>query len=71
MVQFTRKKDLVEIENVRVIEERLRSIVIKHKDHEVIIPKSQIGETSEVQGEEDEGVLVIPRWLAMDRGMIS
>lgn len=69
MVQFIEKKDLVEVENIRVIAERERSIIIDWKGQEVLIPKSQIGESSAVQGDGDVGVLVIPRWLARDRGL--
>jgi len=33
------------------------------------IPKSQIMDGSEVEGKGDEGELVIPKWLALDRGL--
>jgi len=36
----------------------------------VWIPKSQIMEWSEVWGEGDSGVLVIPEWLALEKALI-
>ena len=35
----------------------------------VVIPKSQIREASEVKKEGDEGDLVIPEWLAAQKGL--
>lgn len=60
----------VEIDDVRVIRELERSIIIDYAREELIIPKSQISPKSKVEGEGDEGVLIIPRWLAEDRDMI-
>lgn len=70
MAKYTKLENLVEIEGVSVYEERRRSIFVTYRDKEIMIPKSQIGATSEVQGDGDSGVLVIPRWLAEDRGML-
>jgi len=70
MARYKKLEDLVEIEGVEVYNERPRSIFITYRDNDIMIPKSQVGATSEVQGEGDSGVLVIPRWLAKDRGML-
>lgn len=40
------------------------------EDKPVWIPKSQIDDASEVREKGDEGELVIPEWLAQDRGLI-
>jgi hypothetical protein len=37
---------------------------------EVWIPKSQIDDSSEVQGEGDGGTLVISEWLAKEKGLV-
>lgn len=70
-MRYREKKDLVEIEDVLVIEEREKSLLVLYEGEEVLIPRSQISDTSEVQGEGDEGLLVIPKWLARDRNMIE
>ena len=70
-MRYREKKDLVEIEDVLVIEEREKSLLVLYEGEEVLIPRSQISDTSEVQGDGDEGVLVIPRWLARDRDMVE
>lgn len=62
--------EMVGIDDVLVVRELERSIVVQYEGEELIIPKSQIGIDSEVQGEGDEGRLVIPQWLAEDRGML-
>jgi len=70
MTVFTKKEDLVEVEIDEVKWDRPRSLIVVFEGEEVLIPKSQIGESSEVWSEGDSGTLVIPRWLARDRGMI-
>ncbi len=70
MARFTRKKDLVEVVVEEVKWEREKSLIVIIGGEEVLIPRSQIGSTSEVQAEGDSGKLVIPRWLAADRGLL-
>jgi len=70
-MRYREKRDLIEIENVLVVEEREKSLLVLYEGGEILIPKSQISDMSEVQGNGDKGVLVIPRWLARDRGMLS
>lgn len=69
-MRYREKRDLVEVEDVLVIEEREKSLLVLYEGEEILIPRSQISDTSEVQGDGDEGVLVIPRWLANDRDML-
>lgn len=71
MVKYRELEDLVRVDKVLVYEERQRTIFVLHRGKEIMIPKSQIAATSDVQGEGDSGILVIPRWLARDRGMLS
>lgn len=69
-MRYREKRNLIEIEDVLVVEEREKSLLVLYEGEEVLIPRSQISDASEVQGEGDEGILVIPRWLARDRGML-
>jgi hypothetical protein len=69
-MRYREKRDLVEVEDVLVIEEREKSLLVLYEGEEILIPRSQISDTSEVQGDGDKGVLVIPRWLANDRDML-
>ena len=39
-------------------------------DKEAWIPQSLIDDDSEVYKEGDEGILIIPEWLALDKGLI-
>lgn len=71
MARFTKKTDLVEVVVDAVLQDREWSIIVAVGEREVLIPKSQIGETSDVKGHGDKGGLVIPRWLARDRGLLS
>jgi hypothetical protein len=70
MAIFVKKEDLVEVEVEEVKWDRPKSLIVVFDGEEILIPKSQIGETSEVWAEGDSGTLVIPRWLARDRGML-
>jgi hypothetical protein len=69
-MRYREKRDLIEIENVLVVEEREKSLLVLYEGEEILIPKSQISDMSEVQGNGDKGVLIIPRWLANDRDML-
>ena len=71
MARFTKREDLIEVQVDGVLQDREKSLIVIVGDREVLIPKSQIGETSEVKGEGDKGLLLIPRWLARDRRLIS
>lgn len=68
-MEYTTRKRMVEVE-VEVKIERPASILVTDGDTEAWIPKSLIGETSEVQGESDSGMLLIPEWKAKDAGLI-
>lgn len=70
MARYTRTTDLVEIEVDEVKRERDLSLIVVVDGEEVVIPKSLIGETSEVREAGDSGMLVIPKWLAEDRGLL-
>lgn len=58
------EKDPVSIDNVECTRETAAAILCAIDGRQHWIPKSQIDEESEVNGEGDEGTLVISRWLA-------
>lgn len=49
---------------VEVIRESPKALLVDYEGNEEWIAKSQIHKDSDVQGEGDEGVLIIPTWLA-------
>jgi len=68
-MEYTTRKRMVEVE-VEVKIERPASVLVTDGEVDVWIPKSLIGETSDVQGEGDSGMLLIPEWKAKDAGLI-
>jgi len=64
------KRNLVWVDVDEVKAETASAILVSDGDREEWIPKSQIGKLSEVQGKGDKGRLLIPEWLAQDRGFI-
>lgn len=63
--------ELVEVEITDPVEvETPKAIMFTHEGEEFWIPKSQIGNDSEVQGKGDTGTLIIPEWLAEEKGLI-
>lgn len=60
----------VEIENVTVRRETELALLCVIDEELVWIPKSQIHDDSEVYRKGTEGTLVIPEWLALDKGII-
>jgi hypothetical protein len=63
-------RQLAEIEDVEAIRETDAALLCLIAGREVWIPKSQIHDDSEVWGEEQEGTLVIPEWLAKEKGLV-
>jgi len=59
----------VEIEVDDVIVETDKAILCLVGKKEVWIPKSQIDDSSDVQGKGECGTLVIPEWLANEKGL--
>lgn len=62
-------RDPVYIEDVEAIAETPDALLIEKDGVEVWIPKSQIHDDSEVYEEDHVGTLVIPEWLAEDKGL--
>ena len=63
--------EMVEFEDVTITEERPLSIKCNFQDSTVAwVPKSLIGDDSEVWGDGDEGTLVIPEWYAIKEGLV-
>lgn len=59
----------IEVENVKAETEKGILCVVEGKEH--WIPKSQVDDDSEVAGMGDSGVMLIPRWLAEDKGFVD
>ena len=54
----------VEISGVEVMHETDKALLCEIQGEEVWIPKSQLGDESEVKQGGDSGTLVVTRWLA-------
>lgn len=63
------RNEPVEIAVTEVIAETDKAILCVVDDEDVWIPISQIDDASEVWEYGDEGTLVIPRWLAEEKGL--
>jgi hypothetical protein len=63
-------KDLVTIDDVEVIAETGKALLIFDGEHQEWVPRSQIGRASEVQEKGDKGSILIPEWLAKEKGFI-
>jgi hypothetical protein len=59
-----------EVPNVHVRKDSKGALLCAIDDRLIWIPKSQVLDESEVWGEGDEGTLVIPEWLAIERGIV-
>jgi hypothetical protein len=58
---------------VSFVTETGMAVLVDHDGDEYWIPKSMIDEDSEIyagHSSGDEGELIIPEWLAMEKGMI-
>lgn len=64
-----RNAEPIEVEGVVCIRETDAALLCQVDGKEVWIPRSQVLDDSEVNEEGDEGVLVIPEWLALERGL--
>lgn len=73
MARYSRS-ECVAIEDVEVVRETEKALLcafeLKNGRQELWIPKSQIHDDSEVYEEDTEGVLVIPEWLAIEKGLV-
>jgi hypothetical protein len=63
-------RDLITIDDVEVIAETGRALLIFDGNRQEWVPKSQIGRDSEVQEKGDKGSILIPEWLAKEKGFI-
>lgn len=59
----------VEIHDVTVKYETDGALLVVADGEEVWIPKSQIDDDSEVYAKGTSGTLIIPRWLAREKGL--
>jgi hypothetical protein len=61
--------ELAQVEVEQVVRATGKALLVLVEGEEVWIPRSQIQEDSEVQDEGDSGTLVIPMWLAEEKGL--
>ena len=59
----------VEVEKVIAETDKAIGIIVDEDDEPTWIPKSQIADESEVQAKGDHGTMIIPRWLAEEKGL--
>lgn len=62
--------DTAEFEDVSCIDDSPLAIQVVIDGQCVWIPRSAVDESSEVQEKEDEGLLVISEWMAVEKGLI-
>lgn len=62
----------VSFEDVRVVRGSSKALLCEINGEQHWIPKSQIDDDSEVfdDGENAEGTLVLPEWLAVEKGLV-
>lgn len=60
----------VELEGVHCKRETVAAILCDIDGQAIWIPKSQVRDASEVQGEGDEGTLVVSEWIALEKGIL-
>lgn len=58
------------IKEAECVKESTDAILVLFDGEEHWIPKSQIDPESEVQGEGDDGELIVTQWLAEQRGWV-
>lgn len=59
----------VTLENVEVIRDSEKAMLIAYKDEEYWIPRSQTRDESTVKKKGDKGKLVISAWIAGEKGL--
>jgi len=69
-LRFRPRDNTAEIEDVEGILETEKALLCGVDGREVWIPKTQIHEDSEVWKTGDKGHLVIPTWLAEEKGLV-
>lgn len=69
-MMFRSDREAIEIDVEEVTVETDKAILIWTDGEAFWIPKSQIDESSEVQGKGDSGTLLIPEWLAKEKGIL-
>lgn len=62
--------ETVQIQNVTVIRDTEKALLVEIEGEEVWIPKKMIDDDSEVYKIGTEGTLVIPLWLAEEKDLV-
>ena len=63
---MSRNSEPVDFSDVEFVRETDRAYLLNIEDEEVWLPKSQVEEY-----DKESGCLVIPRWLAIEKGLID
>lgn len=63
-------KEYVKIEDVLCTHESEKALLCVVSNDECWIPRSQLGEENEIEGEGSEGTLVVSKWFAAKIGAI-
>jgi hypothetical protein len=61
----------VSIPNVVALRETTKGLQVRAGDVEVWLAKSQVPEASEVRFDGDRGTLLLPRWIAEEKGLVE
>lgn len=62
--------EMVQFDDVVAIADTPAAVLCVIEDDKVWIPRSQIAKGSEVQNNEDEGSLLITKWIAKKKGLL-
>lgn len=66
----TQDKSLMEFTHVEAIDDTDKALLCVIDGKKYWIPKSQIDEDSEVYKKGTDGTLIIPEWLATEKGLV-
>lgn len=60
----------IEFEDVEVVKETDAALLVRIEGEEVWLPKSQLCEDSDKLEEGETGTIMLPSWLAFDKGLM-
>jgi hypothetical protein len=68
---FVPDQDTVDLDDVEVLREGGLAILCRIGAKEVWVPKAQMLNGTRIRTRGDRGRLVVPRWFALDQGLIA
>jgi len=66
-----REPSFVSIKDVEIVRETSRALLCRIEDREIWIPRSMVGEDSEINATGERGVLSIAEWLAEKENLLG